>query len=69
MVLRKWNKLFVRTEPSRGLEMFLVEKLVSADPQDMRWTAVDPVLRVQVVNLRNKGVYALKAARVVTYAP
>ena len=31
MVLRKWNKVFVRTEPNRGIEMLIVEKLPWAD--------------------------------------
>ena len=56
MVLRKWNKLFLRTGPNVGVELLLVEKLDGSNASDGRWTTVDPVLRVQVANLRNKSV-------------
>ena len=69
MVLRKWNKIFVRTGPGQGVQMLLVEKLIPTDAQDLRWTVIDPVLRVQVANLKNKSVYSLKAIKGVVYSP
>ena len=69
MVLRKWNKLYVKTSPSTGVTFLLIEKLKPDDNSDVQWTAIDSVRRVQVVNLRNKAVYALKSLRNVRYDP
>eukprot|EP00972_Heterocapsa_arctica_P002297 332291-Heterocapsa_arctica.AAC.1 len=49
--------------------MLLVEKVYPSDAQSTEWTAVDATRRVQVVNLRNRSVYTLKAQARVRYAP
>ena len=69
MVLRKWNKLYVKTGPNGGVTFLLIEKLKPNDNADAQWTAIDTTRRVQVVNLRNKAVYALKAMRGINYDP
>ena len=40
-VWRKWNKVYVRTGPQRGVTMLVIEKLYHTDGQNMQWTAVD----------------------------
>ena len=61
------EKLYVKTSPSTGVTFLLIEK--PDDNGDVQWTAIEFVRRVQVVNLRNKAVYALKALRGVRYDP
>ena len=69
MVLKKWGNLYVKTSPTTGVVMLLVEKLHPSDSQSSEWTAVDSTLRVQVVNLRNRTVYTLRAQPRIQYTP
>eukprot|EP00974_Lingulodinium_polyedra_P037552 3602884-Lingulodinium_polyedra.AAC.1 len=48
--------------------MLLVEKVSPSDAADARWTCVDSTHLVQVAQLRNKTIYALKGVRGVAYA-
>ena len=69
MVWRKWNTVYVRVEPRRGVRLLLVEKLRPADQHDSAWTAVDTAKRVAVVNLQNRTVYTARAQNNITYGP
>ena len=46
MVLRKWNKLYVKTGPNGGVTFLLIEKLKPNDHVDVQWTAIDTTRRV-----------------------
>ena len=69
MVLRKGNKIFLRTGLNIYVELLLVENLQGSNVNDSRWTTVDPDFRVQVADVSNKSAYSLKAASEVKYAP
>ena len=69
MVLKKWNKVYVRTTADKGIVMLLVEKLITTKAKDTRWTAVDPALNIQVINMKNTTTYSTKAQTNVTYSP
>ena len=69
MVLKKWNKVYVRTTADKGIVMLLVEKLITTEAKDTRWTAVDPALNIQAINMKNASTYSTKAQTNVTYSP
>ena len=69
MAVKKWSNVYVKTSPTHGVVMLLIEKKGPDLTNDAQWTAVDATSRIQVVTLRNKGVFSLKANRGITYAP
>ena len=69
MVLRKWGNVYVKTSPTSGVVMLLIEKVYPGDAQSTEWTTVDGAKRVQIVNLRNRSVYTLRAQPGIKYSP
>ena len=67
MVLRKWAKIYVKTQPRRGITVLLVEKLKPGETADASWTIVDNARRVTAINTRNKAVYAARKMNGVVY--
>ena len=69
MVLKKWNKIYVKTTADKSIVMLPVEKLITTEAKDTRWTAVDPALNIQVINIKNSTTYSTKTQTNVTYSP
>ena len=69
MVLRKWGNVYVKTSPTTGVVMLLIEKVYPGDAQSTEWTTVDGAKRGQIVNLRNRSVYTLRAQPGIKYSP
>ena len=69
MAVKKWSNVYAKTQARQGVVMLAVEKVDPHDANDSRWTCVDPVLRVQVVNLRNRQIYTLRPQAGIQYAP
>ena len=69
MAVKKWSNVYAKTQARQGVVMLAVEKVDPHDASDSRCTCVDPVLRVQVVNLRNRQIYTLRPQTGIQYAP
>lgn len=60
MVFRKWNKIYARAALTQGIEFLLVEKIYRHDANGTGWTVVDPVHRVQVINVRDRNIFTAR---------
>ena len=56
----------MKTQPAQGVVLLLVERL-SAEPGSTTWTCVDPLRRVQIINVKKRPELTTKAARGVNY--
>ena len=68
MPYAKWARVYLRTQPTEGVVLLLVEKLDLA-PGTTVWTCADALRRAQTINVRRRPELTTRAARGVHYTP